>query len=112
MTTVWNGFHSPLAPHIEQYLTIKRGMGCKFASEDRMLRLLDRFLDEQGVDSVDAVDSAYLEAFMTSATTICWASYAVCSIGSSANRFWRHRLCKPRRGQRLPGGYPFCSLPR
>lgn len=75
MTTVWNGFHSPLAPHVEQYLAIKRALGCKFASEDRMLRLLDRFLDEQGIDSVEALDSACLEAFMASRNRVNPRSY-------------------------------------
>ena len=41
MTALWNGFHSALAPHIEQYLRAKRAMGCKFACEERQLRLLD-----------------------------------------------------------------------
>jgi site-specific recombinase XerD len=75
MTAVWNGFHSPLAPHIEQYLATKRAMGCKFASEDRMLRLLDRFLDEQGINRVEAVDSACLEAFMASRNRVNARSY-------------------------------------
>lgn len=75
MTTVWNGFHSPLALHIEQYLAAKRAMGCKFASEDRMLRLLDRFLDEHGVNGVEAVDAACLEAFMASRHRVNARSY-------------------------------------
>ena len=75
MTTVWNGFHSSLAPHIEQYLASKRAMGCKFASEDRMLRLLDQFLDEQGITSVEAVDAACLEAFMASRHRVNPRSY-------------------------------------
>jgi site-specific recombinase XerD len=75
MTAVWNGFHSPLAPHVEQYLATKRAMGCKFASEDRMLRLLDRFLDEQGINRVEAVDSACLEAFMASRNRVNARSY-------------------------------------
>lgn len=66
MTTLWNGFHSPLAPHIEQYLRAKRAMGCKFACEDRQLRLLDRFLDEQGIGRIEAIDSERLQAFLDS----------------------------------------------
>ena len=54
MRTVWDGFHSPLAGQIEQYLATKRALGCKFASEDRMLRLLDRFLVEQHIGSTFA----------------------------------------------------------
>lgn len=66
MRAAWQGFHSPLAGHIEQYLATKRALGCKFASEDRMLRLLDRFLVEQRISSVDAVTGACLEQFLTS----------------------------------------------
>lgn len=66
MTTRWNGYHSALATHIEQYLRAKRAMGCKFACEDRQLRLLDRFLDERGVDRIDVIDGACLQAFLDS----------------------------------------------
>ena len=66
MTAHWNGFHSTLAPHIEQYLRVKRAMGCKFANEDRQLRLLDRFLDEQGIDRIEAIDPGCLQAFLAS----------------------------------------------
>ena len=66
MTTHWNGFHSPLAPHIEQYLRVKRAMGCKFDNEERQLRLLDRFLDEQGVNCIEAIDPGCIQAFLAS----------------------------------------------
>lgn len=66
MRAAWNGFHSPLAGHIEQFLATKRALGCKFATEDRMLRLLDRFLVEQHIDSLEAMTGAYLEQFLAS----------------------------------------------
>lgn len=66
MTALWNGYHSPLAPHIEQYLLAKRAMGCKFAREDRQLRLLDRFVDEQGIDRIEAIDCEHLQVFLDS----------------------------------------------
>ncbi len=66
MTAHWNGFRSVLAPHIEQYLRAKRAMGCQFACEERQLRLLDRFLDDRGVDSINAVDDQCLQAFLDS----------------------------------------------
>ncbi len=66
MTIHWHGFHSALAPHIEQYLQAKRALGCKFDNEERQLRLLDRFLDEQGVDCIEAIDPECLQAFLTS----------------------------------------------
>ena len=66
MTTHWNGFHSPLAPHIEQYLKVKRAMGCKFANEERQLRLLDRFLDKHGVERIEEIDPGCLQVFLDS----------------------------------------------
>jgi integrase len=66
MRTAWDGFHSPLAIHIERYLATKRALGCKFASEDRMLRLLDRFLVEQHISGLGAVTGACLEQFLNS----------------------------------------------
>jgi len=66
MSAHWNGFHSVLAPHIEQYLQVKRAMGCKFANEDRQLRLLDHFLAAQGIDRLEAIDPECLQAFLVS----------------------------------------------
>lgn len=68
----WNGFHSPLAAHIEQYLTTKRALGCKLACEDRML---DRFLVEQDIGSLDAITGACLEQFLASRGRINPRSY-------------------------------------
>lgn len=66
MTASWNGFHSVLAPQIEQYLRTKRAMGRKFACEDRQLRLLDRFLDNRGIDRIEAIDGECLQEFLDS----------------------------------------------
>ncbi len=66
MSAHWNGFQSPLGPVIEQYLRVKRAMGCKFANEDRQLRVLDRFLNEQGIDCIEAIDPDCLQAFLAS----------------------------------------------
>lgn len=66
MRVSWNGFHSPLGGYIEQFLATKRALGCKFATEDRMLRLLDRFLVEQHIDSLEAMTGACLEQFLAS----------------------------------------------
>jgi site-specific recombinase XerD len=75
MTPLWNGFHSTLAPHIEQYLCAKRAMGCKFDCEDRQLRLLDRFLDDRGVECIGAIDGECLQAFLDSRHRINPRSY-------------------------------------
>lgn len=66
MSARWSGFHSPLASHIEQFLATKRALGCKFATEERMLRLLDRFLIEQHIDSLQDLTGACLERFLAS----------------------------------------------
>jgi site-specific recombinase XerD len=66
MSARWTGYRSPLAPHIEQYLRIKRAMGCKFANEDRQLRVLDRFLEERGIDRIEVIDAACIQAFLAS----------------------------------------------
>ena len=66
MTAPWNSFQSILAPQIEQYLRAKRAMGCKFACEDRQLRLLDRFLNIRGVESIEAIDAQCLQDFLDS----------------------------------------------
>lgn len=77
MRAAWNGFHSPLAGHIEQFLATKRALGCKFATEDRMLRLLDRFLVEQHIDSLEAMTGAHLEQFLASRGRVNPTSTAV-----------------------------------
>ena len=46
---VWQRFESILADPINRYLAAKRSIGCRFNTEDRALRLLDRYLADQGV---------------------------------------------------------------
>ncbi len=66
MRTLWIGYHSVLAHHIEQYLATKRAFGCKFDSEDRTLRLFDRWLVEQQLNRLEAITGAHLNAFLAS----------------------------------------------
>lgn len=66
MTARWNGYHSVLAQQIELYLGAKRAMGCKFVCEDRQLRLLDRFFEIQGVESIEAINGKCLQLFLDS----------------------------------------------
>jgi site-specific recombinase XerD len=75
MRAAWNGFHSPLAGHIEQYLATKRALGCKFASEERTLRLLDRFLVEQRIGGLDDITGECLEQFLASRERVNPRSY-------------------------------------
>jgi len=62
----WSRFQSVLAPDIVQYLGVKRALGCKFASEDRMLRLLDRFVAERQIDALEGVTGECLDQFLSS----------------------------------------------
>jgi site-specific recombinase XerD len=47
-------------------LATKRALGCKFASEDRTLRLLDRFLVDEQIDRVAAITNDCLKRFLAS----------------------------------------------
>jgi site-specific recombinase XerD len=63
---IWQRFESVLADPITRYLAAKRSMGCRFNTEDRALRLLDRYLAEQGVQQIGDVTSERLDAFLAS----------------------------------------------
>ncbi len=66
MRSMWNGFRSPAAEWIEAYLAHRRAIGRRFRSEERELQLLDRFLVDQGVKTVEAIESSLLESFLAS----------------------------------------------
>jgi hypothetical protein len=62
----WEGFQGPMAASIERYLAHKRALGCRFRTEDRALRLLDRFLIERGIRAIDEIEPELVEAFLAS----------------------------------------------
>lgn len=66
MTSSWTGFRSPLADGITRYLDTKRALGCHFATEERTLRLLDRFLVQHGITTVEAITGRLLDQFLAS----------------------------------------------
>jgi len=66
MKSAWTGFHSPLTAGINEFLATKRALGCKFVSEDRTLRLLDRYLVEHGIDRLEAITGECLNQFLAS----------------------------------------------
>lgn len=66
MTAAWSGFRSPLAGHIERYLVTKRALGCRFHSEDRTLRVFDRFLDEAGIATIEQITDDVIDRFLAS----------------------------------------------
>ncbi len=66
MRTLWTGYQSLLAQQIKQYLATKRALGCKFDTEDRSLRLFDRWLVEQNINDSDDITAAVLDQFLAS----------------------------------------------
>ena len=75
MNASWTAYSSLLAPHIEHYLATKRALGCKFDTEDRSLRLLDRWFVQNPVDKLDAITGAQLHAFLDSRPRLKPRSY-------------------------------------
>lgn len=57
---------SPLASFIGAFLAHHRALGKRFDTEEAALRLLDRYLVEQGIETLAAITPASLEAFMCS----------------------------------------------
>lgn len=66
MKSRWEGFRSPLAEGIQDFLAYKRALGQKFASEEDALRLFDTFLVEQRVLSVEEITAEVIDAFLAS----------------------------------------------
>src|SRR5206468_12590561 len=75
MTTRWAGFESPLAEGIATFLAHKRALGCRFRGEEINLRLLDRFLVERGIATVEEISPAVIDAFLASRPRIHSQSY-------------------------------------
>jgi len=66
---------SPLATHIRAFLAHHRALGKRFDTEQSALRLLDHYLVEQGVDSLEAISPALLDAFLRSRPRLRPRSY-------------------------------------
>jgi site-specific recombinase XerD len=71
----WTQFNSILADQITRFLSAKRSVGCRFESEDRTLRLLDRFIKEKGITTLVEINSAFLNDFLASRPRKCAMSY-------------------------------------
>jgi site-specific recombinase XerD len=71
----WTGFQSLLAAGIQQYIAFKRALGRRFATEERTLRLLDRFLIERRVGTLQEITPDILAAFLASRPRTGAASY-------------------------------------
>jgi site-specific recombinase XerD len=66
MKSAWNGFRSPLAEGIQHFLAYKRALGQSFWTEETALRLLDTFLVQQKVQSIEDITPEVVEAFVAS----------------------------------------------
>lgn len=61
-----HGHCSPLTQVIARYLQTKRAMGCRFNTEERSLRLFDRFIIAQGFTSTDQITGECVDEFLAS----------------------------------------------
>lgn len=59
-------YRSVLAGAMEQFLAHKRALGRRYTTEERQLLLLDRFLVEQDIQSLEALTPQTFEAFLAS----------------------------------------------
>ncbi len=57
---------SPLATSIRAFLAHHRALGKRFDTEESALRLLDHYLLQQGIESLDAITPTLLDAFLRS----------------------------------------------
>ncbi len=75
MNSQWTGFKSPLSKSIEQFLQYKRSLRKKFHTEERALQLLDRYLVECSVSSMEQLTAELLDNFLASRTRTRPRSY-------------------------------------
>jgi len=64
MTAPWT-FQSPLADGIERFLAYKRALGRRFDTEEKQLRLFDRFLVRHALARVEDITPELLAQFLT-----------------------------------------------
>jgi len=66
MTPLGMTFQSVLAEPITAYVEAKQAVGCRFATDARALRLLDRFLVAHEITTLDAITADIIDAFLRS----------------------------------------------
>lgn len=64
MRSRWTGFQSPLADGIERFVAYKRTLRRRYDTEEKQLRLFDRFLSRQALTHPDEITPAVLNTFM------------------------------------------------
>lgn len=71
----WSGYGSCLAGAIEEFLQHKRALCKKYKSEEPAFRALDRYLVQNGVQTIEAIDSAILDQFFRSSASLQATTY-------------------------------------
>jgi len=66
MKAKWVDFKSPLAEGIKAFITYKRSIGRRFNTEEKALRLLDRYFVEQCVININDITPELLNCFLLS----------------------------------------------
>jgi len=66
MKEKWQDFESFLASNIRAFLNYKKGLRKTFLTEEHALRLLDRFLKERQLSSIEDITTDVLEEFLAS----------------------------------------------
>ena len=64
MKAKWVDFKSPLAEGIKAFITYKRSIGRRFNTEEKALRLLDRYFVEQCVININDITPELLNCFL------------------------------------------------
>lgn len=68
-------FQSVMAGSINEFLTAKRALGKRFVGEEKVLRLLDRYLVERLIDTLQAITPELIESFLASRPRTSAKSY-------------------------------------
>lgn len=66
MKSIWLGFRSVLAEGIERFLACKRSLGRRFETEEKTLRLFDRYLADREVSTPAQITPDLIEEFLAS----------------------------------------------
>jgi len=70
-----NKFQSPMRGHFEAFIVHKRALGNDFSTEEKGLRLLDRYLVKESVKSMEEITPQMLDAFLASRPRFSSRSY-------------------------------------
>jgi site-specific recombinase XerD len=66
---------STLAQHITAYLVAQRALGKRMSTEEKALRLLDRYLSDNRIDGIDRITSCVIDSFIASRNRSTPCSY-------------------------------------